>query len=116
MGQGFPGGEERDVCGGQVGAQGCGEVFCLAVGGGDDEAERFGGGIAYCGGDVCNERGVGSGDGADEGACAAFGGLCGGGGADCGPAAELVEGVQEGVQGCLEGLCGSFSGGAHGFS
>ena len=73
MGQGFPGGEERDVCGGQVGAQGCGEVFCLAVGGGDDEAERFGGGIAYCGGDVCNERGVGSGDGADEGACAAFG-------------------------------------------
>ena len=47
MGQGFPGGEERDVCGGQVGAQGCGEVFCLTVGGGDDEAERFGGGCAY---------------------------------------------------------------------
>ena len=116
MGQGFPGGEERNVCGGQVGAQGCGEVFCLTVGGGDDETERFSGGITYCSGDVCNERGVGSGDGADEGACAAFGGLCGGGGADCGPAAELVEGVQEGVQGCLEGLCGSFSGGAHGFS
>ena len=116
MGQGFPGGEERNVGGGQVGAQGCGEVFCLTVGGGDDEAERFGGGIAYCGGDVCNERGVGSGDGADEGACATFSGLRGGGGTDRGPAAELVEGFQEGVQGCLEGLCGSFSGGAHGFS
>lgn len=85
MGQGFPGGEERNVCGGQVGAQGCGEVFCLTVGGGDDETERFSGGITYCSGDVCNERGVGSGDGADEGACAAFGGLCGGGGADCEP-------------------------------
>ena len=116
MGQGFPGGEERNVCGGQVGTQGCGEVFCLAVGGGDNEAERFSGGVAYCGGDVCNERGVGSGDGADEGAGATFSGLRGGGGTDRGPAAELVEGVQEGVQGCLEGLCGSFSGGAHGFS
>ena len=116
MGQGFPGGEECNVGGGQVGAQGCGEVFCLAVGGGDDEAERFGGGCAYGGGDVSNERGVCSSDGTDEGACATFGGVHGGSGADCGPVAELVEGVQEGVQGCFEGLCGSFSGGAHGFS
>ena len=97
MGQGFPGGEERYVGGGQVGAQGSGEVFCLAVGGGDDEAERFGGGCSYGAGDVGNERGVGSGDGTDEGTCTTFSGLRGGGGADCGPAAELVEGFQEGV-------------------
>ena len=116
MGQGFPGGEERNVGGGQVGAQGCGEVFCLAVGGGDDEAECFGGGSAYGGTDVCDECGVGSGYGTDKGACATFSRLRGGGGADRGPAAELVEGVQEGVQGCFVGLCGSFSGGAHGFS
>ena len=88
----------------------------MAVGGGDDEAERFGGGCAYGGGNIGNERGVCSSDGADEGAGATFSGLRGGGGTDRGPAAELVEGFQEGVQGCLEGLCGSFSGGAHGFS
>ena len=116
MGQGFPGGEERNVGGGQVGAQGCSEVFCLAVGGGDNEAESFGGGCAYGGGDLGNECGVCSSDGADEGVCATFCGVHGGGGADCGPAAELVEGFQEGVQGRFEGLCGSFSGGAHGFS
>ena len=116
MGQGFPGGEEHDVGGGQVGAQGCGEVFCLAVGGGDDEAERFGGGCAYGNGDVGNERGVCSSDSADEGACATFSRLHGGSGADCGPAVELIEGFQEGVQRCFGWLCGSFSGGAHGFS
>ena len=116
MRKGFPCGEERDVGGGQVGAQRCGEVFCLTVGGGDDEAERFTGGTAYCGGDVCDECGVGSSNCADEGACTAFAGLCGGGGADRRPVTELVEGVQEGLQGRLEGLCGRFSGGAHGFS
>ena len=67
---------------GQVGAQGVGQVFGLAVGGGNDEAERLWGAFAHRGGEVGQQGRVGSGDGPDEGAGATLGGGYGGRGAD----------------------------------
>ena len=79
MGQSFPGGQERDVIIGQVGAEGVGSIFGLPFGGGNNESQGFfagsltAGGVTDCGGDVCDERGVQPGDRPDEGLGAAFG-------------------------------------------